>query len=144
MNELPPDPSRLSVILRYLDEQIADHAAVDTYLRLQRQAVRQALDGVDQPPVPEHPPQLPPVNGHQPPAPPFAPNRAERQSTGFVVDRQPRAVGPEPARIHVDDCPSAVNPQPINSQEARAALLDPSVSPCAFCRPDQELGVDGD
>lgn len=134
VNELPPDSARLNAILRYLDEQITDHAAVDTYLRLQREAVRQSLDHTDQTPA---------VNGHRA-APPFAPTAGERQSTGFAVDQQPRAVGPEPARIHVDDCPSAVNPQPVSGQEARAALLDPSVTACPFCRPDTELGIDVD
>jgi hypothetical protein len=142
VTELPPDPARLNAILRYLDEQITDHDAVETYLRLQRDAVRRALGETGRPPAPKPPPH--PANSHRPTAPPFAPTSRERQSTGFAVDRQPRAVGTEPARIHVDDCPSAVNPRPINSQEARAALLDPSVAACPFCRPDSELGMDID
>lgn len=49
-----------------------------------------------------------------------------------------------PARIHADDCGSAVNPKPITAQDARAALLDQSVIACVFCLPDTELGIDLD
>ncbi|MET7312011.1 DUF6233 domain-containing protein [Streptomyces sp. NPDC005571] len=30
---------------------------------------------------------------------------------------------------------------PIGDHEARVALRDPNIEPCAFCRPDSELGV---
>jgi hypothetical protein len=30
----------------------------------------------------------------------------------------------------------------IRADEARAALTDPTVAPCAFCRPDTDLGID--
>lgn len=139
VNELPPDLRRLQTILAYLDRQLDDHATVATYLRLQREAVQAALADVEAAPTPA---PAPPRQRRPPTAPSFAPTRSERKSTGFVVDHQPRAVGPEPARIHVDDCSSVVDPQPITAQDARAALLDPSVTACAMCRPDDELGMD--
>ncbi|MFC8515509.1 DUF6233 domain-containing protein [Streptomyces sp. NPDC057257] len=143
MDELPPDPARLRAILQYLDRQIADNETVGTYLRLQRDAVRKALDHTA-------PPQPRPrrANGHLPKGatglPSFAPTAGGGQAAGFVVERQPSAVGREPVRIHVNDCSSAVNPLPVSAQDARAALLDPQVTACEFCRPDQELGMDLD
>ncbi|MFJ2007030.1 DUF6233 domain-containing protein [Streptomyces chartreusis] len=140
MSELPPDPKRLGVILAYLDEQIARHETVGVYLRLQRDAVRDALAHADGPSA--LPPQPPSRNGHRPSAsPPFAPARADRQSTGFAVERQPRAIGEGPLRIHVDDCGHGPARASITAHDARAALLDPSVEACPFCRPDTELGV---
>lgn len=142
MNELPPDPARLRAILRYLDQQITDNDTIGIYLRLQRDAVRQALGETDAPAAPQ--PRR--ANGRLPKGaaglPSFAAPAGGRQSTGFVVERQPRAIGPEPIRIHVDDCSSAVDGRPITAQDARAALLDPQIIACAFCRPDTELGMD--
>ena len=40
---LPPDPTRLRVILAHLDKQMADHETIATYLRLQRDAVQEAI-----------------------------------------------------------------------------------------------------
>jgi hypothetical protein len=138
MSELPPDAKRLRTILEWLDEQTAGNDTVLTYLRLQRDAVRQALGETERPPA-----APPPAPRPARPAPrPSGPNKSERQSSRFVVDHQPQAVGPEPARIHLDDCTSVVDPQPISDQDARAALLDPSVEPCPFCQPHTELGMD--
>lgn len=145
MTELPPDPARLRVILRYLDQQITDNDTIGFYLQLQRDAVHQALDHT-QPPQAQPEPK-PRRRGRLPKGatglPTFAPPRHDA-SSGFCLERQPRAVGPEPVRIHVDDCTSATETQPISAQDARAALLDPSVIACVFCRPDQELGMDLD
>ncbi|MFF5438764.1 DUF6233 domain-containing protein [Streptomyces achromogenes] len=33
-------------------------------------------------------------------------------------------------------------PHRIRPDEARAALTDPTVAPCTFCRPDTGLGID--
>jgi hypothetical protein len=33
-------------------------------------------------------------------------------------------------------------PHRIRADEARAALTDPTVTPCSFCRPDTDLGID--
>ncbi|GGJ50242.1 hypothetical protein GCM10010121_071650 [Streptomyces brasiliensis] len=78
--------------------------------------------------------------------PPCAASRRARglKGTGFAAERQPRAIGPEPARIHIDDCLNAGPTHPITAQDARAALLDPMVQACEFCRPDTELGTDVD
>ncbi|MFB9640443.1 DUF6233 domain-containing protein [Streptomyces spiralis] len=35
----------------------------------------------------------------------------------------------------------ARTPHPIRPDEARAALTDPNIEPCRFCRPDTELGI---
>ena len=144
MSELPPDPARLRAILQYLDQQITDNETVGIYLRLQRDAVRQALDDTSGPPQPGRRR----ANGHLPKGatglPSFAAPAGGSQSSRFVVERQPRAVGPEPVRIHLDDCTSPANTRPITAQDARAALVDPNVIACAFCRPDQELGMDVD
>jgi len=149
MDELPPDPAGLRVILRYLDQQITDLDTVAFYLQLQRDAVRQALEHTEPPTEPPHPePEPRPrrkgrlVKGATG-LPSFAPPRGALTS-GFCVERQPRAVGPEPIRIHVGDCTSATETQPISVQDARAALLDPSVITCQFCRPDEELGMGDD
>ncbi|WP_435218380.1 DUF6233 domain-containing protein [Streptomyces sp. bgisy034] len=125
MSEPPPDPKRLGVILAYLDEQLAQHETVGTYLRLQRDAVRDALARTD----------------GRPALPPGPTTRAERESTGYAVEQQPRAVGAGPLRIHVDDCGHGAAKQPITAHDARAALLDPTIEACPFCRPDTELGI---
>ncbi|NUS26079.1 MAG: hypothetical protein HOV92_17905 [Streptomyces sp.] len=142
MSELPPDPDRLQTILRYLDQQIADNQTIGIYLRLQRDAVRQALDHHTAPsPAGRQRGRLPKgATG----LPAFAAPSSDGPSARFVVERQPRAVGPEPVRIHVVDCTSAVDPRPVSAQDARAALLDPNVVACVMCRPDQELGMDLD
>lgn len=145
MSELPPDPARLRAILRYLDEQITENETVGIYLRLQRDQVRDALARSESPPAPA--PRR--ANGRHLPKgakglPSFAAPAGSGASTGFVVERQPRATGPEPVRIHVTDCTSAVDPRPVSAQDARAALLDPNVVACVMCRPDTELGMDVD
>ncbi|MGW3135930.1 DUF6233 domain-containing protein [Streptomyces sp. NPDC001139] len=143
MTELPPDPTRLRAILAYLDQQITDNDTIGFYLQLQRDAVHQALD--DTQPTQAQP--KPRRRGRLPKGatglPTFAPPR-HAASSGFCLERQPRAVGPEPVRIHVHDCTSVTDATPISAQDARATLLDPSVIACAFCRPDQELGMDID
>lgn len=138
MAELPPDPDRLRFILAYLEERIAENSTVGVYLRLQRDAVREALARAE-----EHPPTGPGPRTRRPQAPPALPvARGARETTGFAVERQRRAVGPEPARIHIGDCTTGGPKHPIGAQEARAALVDPMVEACPFCRPDAALGVD--
>lgn len=73
---------------------------------------------------------------------PFAPSREMRQSTGFVVQQKRTPNGPEPAVIHTGDCTMIEGtPHRIGDHDARAALTDPNIEPCAFCRPDSELGI---
>ncbi|MGF0177260.1 DUF6233 domain-containing protein [Streptomyces sp. Marseille-Q5077] len=139
MSALPPDATRLHAILSFLDKQIADNEAVGIYLRLQRDAVRQAIARAE---VQQSNPQAP-----QQPSPAVlrASTSSRRQgSTGFSVEQQPRALGPEPVRIHTDDCGHGGVKHPISAHDARAALIDPQVEACPFCRPDDVLGLDLD
>ncbi|MFF3467820.1 DUF6233 domain-containing protein [Streptomyces sp. NPDC001984] len=141
MSALPPDAQRLRAILRHLDLQIAENETVGLYLRLQRDAVSEALAQVE-----GHSAQQPSPQPKQRPAaiPSFTTSARGLRGTGFAVERQPRAIGPEPVRIHTDDCLNAGSTHPITAQDARAGLLDPMVQACGFCRPDTELGMDVD
>lgn len=141
MSVLPPDIPRLRAILRHLDEQIADNETVGIYLQLQHDDVSKALARAEGP-VAAPPAQEP--QRHPAVLPAFTGGQRGPKSTGFVVERQPRAIGPEPARIHTDDCRHPGPTHPINAHDARAALLDPMVQACSFCRPDTELGIDLD
>ncbi|QYX80244.1 DUF6233 domain-containing protein [Streptomyces akebiae] len=141
MSALPPDTPRLRAILRYLDEQITDNETVGVYLRLQHDAVSKAL-ARNEGPAAAQPAQTPQESPDALPA--FAGGRRGLNATGFAVERQPRAIGPEPARIHTDDCRNAGPTHPITAHDARAALFDPMVQACGFCRPDTELGIDLD
>ncbi|MCZ4605190.1 DUF6233 domain-containing protein [Streptomyces sp. Lzd4kr] len=156
MAELPPDARRLRAILAYLDEQVASHETVGIYLRLQREAVRAELTRVENRQVPEPPKPSEPSKSSRSPRPlqsprprkapaalsPFAPSREMRQSTGFVVQQKRTPNGPEPAVIHTGDCTMIEGtPHRIGDHDARAALTDPNIEPCAFCRPDSELGI---
>ncbi|MFF8726835.1 DUF6233 domain-containing protein [Streptomyces sp. NPDC015171] len=162
MPQLPPDPPRLRAILTHLDRQIAENATIGIYLRLQRDTVQQALTRAERPPGPRRPTSrtedgraesgraetgraagdrvkgggakgsgAPPGLG-PPPA-----------RTGFVVQQKRTPTAPEPALIHLADCTMIEGtPHRIRSDEARAALTDPAIAPCPFCRPDTELGID--
>ncbi len=45
--------------------------------------------------------------------------------------------------IHSDDCSMIEGrSHPIADHDARAALTDPNVQACAFCRPESDLGMD--
>ncbi len=65
------------------------------------------------------------------------------KEVGFVVQQKRTPTGPEPALIHMADCTMIEGtPHRIRADEARAALTDPNIEPCQFCRPDIELGID--
>ncbi|MFH9677702.1 DUF6233 domain-containing protein [Streptomyces sp. NPDC017405] len=138
MTELPPDPPRLRAILAHLDRQVAENDTIGRYLRLQRDAVQKALARAEQPSSRRQRPARP-VKGAGP-LPAFAPAHIR---TGFVVQQKRTPAGPEPALIHLADC-SMIDGAPhwIRVDEARAALTDPTVAPCTFCRPDTDLGID--
>ncbi|MGV4984496.1 DUF6233 domain-containing protein [Streptomyces sp. NRAIS4] len=137
MSELPPDSPRLRAILAHLDKQLAENETVGIYLRLQRQAVLHALEHAERPPQPQRPARKVKGGG---PLPDFAPPPVK---TGFVVQQKRTPHGPEPAFIHLADCHMIEGtPHRIRADEARAALTDPNIEPCQFCRPDTELGVD--
>lgn len=138
MSELPPDPPRLRAVLAYLDRQIAENDTVGRYLRLQHDAVRKALTRAERPAPPPSRPSRPVKGGGSLPA--FPPAQVR---TGYVVQRKRTTTGPEPALVHLADCSMIEGtPHPIRTDEARAALTDPAIEPCAFCRPDTELGMD--
>ncbi|MFF0794372.1 DUF6233 domain-containing protein [Streptomyces spiralis] len=62
--------------------------------------------------------------------------------THFVVQQKRTPRSPEPAFIHLSDCTMIEGtPHPIRPDEARAALADPNIEPCRFCRPDTGLGI---
>ncbi|MEV6667920.1 DUF6233 domain-containing protein [Streptomyces nigra] len=141
MSALPPDAPRLRALLAFLEEQIAENQTVGMYLRLQRDAVREALARAEGG-GPTQRAKTKSAQQRRPALPSFAPSRSGRRSTGFVVQQKRTPSGPEPAMIHTDDCTMIDGPaHPIQGHEARAALTDPNIAPCAFCRPDTELGV---
>ncbi|WP_328439344.1 DUF6233 domain-containing protein [Streptomyces sp. NBC_00444] len=141
MDELPPDVPRLRAIQAHLEQQLAANETVGTYLRLQLDAVRKAIARVDGQPSPQRTQPQRPKGNRPAPLTTFTGSRSGNGSTGFVVERQ---VGAEPARVHTDDCPHPGKTHPISTHDARAALIDPNVTACVFCRPDAELGLDFD
>lgn len=141
MNELPPDPARLRAILAWLDQQLADTETVAVYLRLQRDAVQQALTQAGTPatsrvqePTPPHPAAVPtPAQNPRRPGKPYA------------LERVKTADGPVPTTVHMADCHMAGElVHKVNAMEARLALTDSGLAACGFCRPDTELGIDVD
>ena len=136
LSQLPPDLPRLRTILAHLDRQIAENHTIGIYLRLQRDAVREALTRAERRP----PRRQSRVKGAGP-LPGFTPLPAA--GAGFVVQQKRTAAGPEPALIHLADCTMIEGrPHRIRADEARAALTDPNVEACRLCRPDTELGID--
>ncbi|WP_247697456.1 DUF6233 domain-containing protein [Streptomyces sp. b94] len=137
MSQLPPDPPRLRVILAHLDRQITENETVAIYLRMQRAAVLAALARSEgQPPrrAPRRQKGAGLLPGFTPPP---------MKEVGFVVQQKRTPTGPEPALIHMADCTMIEGtPHRIRADEARAALTDPNIEPCQFCRPDIELGID--
>lgn len=124
------------MILAHLDRQIAENQTIGIYLRLQRDAVREALVRAERR-APRRPSR---VKGAGP-LPGFTPPPAV--GGGFVVQQKRTPAGPEPALIHTADCAVIKGrPHRIRADEARAALMDPNVEACRLCRPDTELGID--
>jgi hypothetical protein len=142
MNELLPDPPRLRAILRYLEQRLADEETVMTYLRLQVRDVRRALAVAEN----RQPANAAPPSPHRPsaarPALGPAPTRAERRSSGFMIEQRRAPTGPREAAVHLDDCTmTSDRTHPVSAHEARLALTDARLESCAFCRPDTELGI---
>jgi hypothetical protein len=137
VNDLPPDPARLRQILAHLDQQRADNEAVSIYLRLQRDAVQAAIAQAEAPPPRR--PRLPKGGAN------LGPVTQISVRPTFVVQQKRTPRGPEPAIIHLGDC-TMIEGQPhrISEHDARVALTGPTIEPCAFCRPDTELGMDVD
>lgn len=141
MSELPPDPTRLRVILEHLEQQVADNETVGIYLRLQRDTVRAALTQAEssRPPRDEAP-RPPPALA----APPTTHNR-RRPTKPFKLERVRTPEGPLPTGVHTADCHMAGSlAQPVNAMEARLAITDAGLNVCEFCQPEIELGFDAD
>ncbi|WP_405924886.1 DUF6233 domain-containing protein [Streptomyces sp. NBC_00035] len=122
MNELPPDPARLRVILAHLEQQLANEETVVTYLRLQRDAVQRALNAAGQQRRTQQ-----------------REDRGLGDGKGFMAERVMR-----PRRhvvLHVDDCPMANwQTRVITEAELRTSLHDPEAfHPCEFCQPQDRL-----
>lgn len=143
MHELPPDPPRLRAILGHLEQQLADEETVVTYLRLQVETVRHALTVAEtRRPATATPPSPRRTAPAAPAALGPAPTRAQRQSTGFMIEQRRTPTGPQEATVHLDDCTMTSNyTHAVSAQDARLALTDAQLEPCAFCRPDTELGI---
>lgn len=139
MAELPPDAPRLRVILAHLDRQIAETDTVGTYLRLQRDAVQRALARAEPPPRKERSPgRL--AKGASGPLPALT---RLAQTAEYAVQQKCSADDPNPAVIHLASCEEITGAsRTAPSDEARAALMDPSFVPCLACRPETELGID--
>lgn len=141
MAALPPDARRLRAILAYLEARIAENETVGTYLRLQSDAVRAALAGAEDRPHSPQPRPEPPERRRPTPSS-FTPSRGTGHPRAYVVQQKRTPDGPEPAVIHTGDCTVIEGTtHPIRDHEARVALTDPNIEPCAFCRPDSELGI---
>jgi hypothetical protein len=152
MPDLPPDPERLRAIERWLDEQVASNETVGVYLRLQLDAVREALAKVEgeQPaePRPEPEPERPArqakaaKRGAQKPPPLHTfTQRAGGGASGFTVELRAQAVGDQRVIVHTADCSSAGPADAIDPHDARGAIVA-GAEPCRFCRPDAELGME--
>lgn len=150
MSDLPPDAKRLEELLRWLDERIAENQTVGLYLALQRDAVQKALDAVDDTEDAEDGEgRLPAVgsSGRGTAAaaiPPTAPD-PRRPGKPFRLERMKTEHGPLPTRVHTTDCSMAGDlAHAVNAVEARLAITDSGLPACEFCRPQLELGLDGD
>jgi hypothetical protein len=147
MPDLPPDPDRLRALLAWLTEQAEANETVGIWLRLQRDAVREALAAAEgeQPaaPAPKPPPRqkkqaAPERKG---PLHTFT-QRAGGGATGFTLELRAQAVGEGRVIVHTADCTSAGPADPIDPHDARAAIVA-GAEACRFCRPDAELGLEG-
>ncbi|MFD8375327.1 DUF6233 domain-containing protein [Streptomyces sp. NPDC059688] len=139
MNDLPPDPLRLRMILAYLDQRIAETETVAIYLRLQTTAVRQALTAAEkQAPGARRLPAPQPQSRRTLDAP------AVEQAKGFMVEKRLHAGHPLGATVHRADCTMIQRDANATSADnARQALTDDRrfFRACEFCRPDDVLGM---
>lgn len=135
MNELPPDPARLRVILAHLENQLADAETIATYLRLQQEAVKRALASTERQATPRPSPSAPKPR-------PSAAEPSSPPSTGFVVERRDQGDATKGAVIHTSDCSwSPRDARPVEVGLARDVLAKDErfFTACTFCRPDNAL-----
>lgn len=147
MPELPPDPERLRVLLAWLTDRREENETVGIWLRLQRDAVKRALDEAEggtreQQPAPEPEPQPAPER----PAPGIRPlhtftQRASGSSgSGFLLEYRAQGVG-DRVIVHTDDCSSSGDSRPIDAHDARAAI-GAGAEACSFCQPRMALDME--
>jgi hypothetical protein len=149
MPDLPPDPERLRALLAWLTEQAEANETVGIWLRLQRDAVREALAAAEgEQPAPEKPEPSPPPRQAKRSAPQRKPaplhtftQQAGGGATGFTLELRAQAVGEGRVIVHTADCTSAGQADPIDPHDARAAIVA-GAEGCRFCRPDAELGLE--
>lgn len=137
MSDLPPDPARLRAILAHLEQQLAQNETVGIYLRLQADAVRQALTAAER-----QAPASRTLPRHQRPAL----EAPTQPATGYKLEKKLAEGHPLGATIHLADCTMLQrDTRPISADDARTALgKDPKFfQACEFCRPGKTLGLDG-
>ncbi|RRQ86219.1 DUF6233 domain-containing protein [Streptomyces griseofuscus] len=135
MSDLPPDPPRLRAILGHLERQIAETEAVGIYLRLQCDAVRQALARASSSPSRECPAQRP------------GPQRRPPSSAQYLMETKLHLDDPLQVVVHVGGCTirqGRRTSSAISMQQARMVLTDPVIGagPGPICRPENKLGSD--
>ncbi|MFE4552386.1 DUF6233 domain-containing protein [Streptomyces sp. NPDC056785] len=140
MSDLPPDPQRLRAILAHLDQQLATHATVATYLQLQRDEVRRALAAAERParaPVRQGRQERRALPAAEPPVPRLRPGT-------YMLEPKITPKHPRPPYIHVGGCTMTQREaSPCTPEDARLALTKMvGAEPCEFCRPGASLGID--
>lgn len=122
----------------HLDQQVATHEAVGTYLHLQRDAVRKALAAAERnaerntaQPAPA------PEQSYEPP-----PRMGLRPGT-YMVEPKAHPKGERPAILHIGGCNRAEQePVACSTEEAELALKRAElvgVTACPHCRPELTL-----
>lgn len=143
MNELPPDPQRLRAILTHLEQQLATTEAVGIYLRLQRDAVQQALASAERRNAPR--PSAPAPSGR--PQPPQWATRMKLRPGSYMLEPKISPDHPRPALVHIGGCnriERVERTSEITVREAELALTQAVVGAeaCPYCRPEGTLDLD--
>ncbi|MBK3572622.1 hypothetical protein JHN63_02040 [Streptomyces sp. MBT65] len=140
MSELPPDPPRLRAILTHLEQQLAATDTIATYLRLQRDAVQQALASAERQNTPRPPAATAPSSPRHPPRA----TRMRLRPGTYMLEPKIHPDHPRPPIIHIGGCN---RPERSTSEctvrEAELALTPGLVGAeaCPRCRPDLSLGL---
>ncbi|MGW5582802.1 DUF6233 domain-containing protein [Streptomyces sp. NPDC003857] len=151
MADLPPDPERLRVLLAWLTERREENETVGIWLRLQRDAVKRALDEAEGGAVAEKPAPQPEPEPEKQPAPErpapgsrplhtFTQRAGSSSGSGFLLEYRAQGVG-ERVIVHTDDCSSSGDSRPIDAHDARAAI-GVGAEACAFCQPRMALDME--
>jgi hypothetical protein len=143
MNELPPDPPRLRAILAHLDQQLVTNEAVGIYLRLQRDAVQQALASAERQTAPR--PSAPAPSER--PRPPQWATRMKLRPGTYMLEPKISPDHPRPPLVHIGGCNRIERPErtsEITMRDAELALTQSVVGaePCTHCRPEGTLDLD--